>query len=1700
MRLVAPLVVLVVLFSCLPAWAMPPRPDLLQQLYDTNRLDEAKLVLGEEMLKAEPLAAPRAQPLALPETIKVLVLLVDFSDVKADTIIHGRQWFQRMLFDPTNPQSLTSYFMANSYGQLDVTGEVYGWFRAKQKLSYYADGQRGMGNYPKNAEGMIEDAVGVADPYVDFSRFDVQPPDGVVDYLLVVHAGQGYEWTLNSNDIHSHAGTIRGKLADGVKVTSYATEPEDGRVGTFAHEMGHLLGLPDLYDVTLNSYGLGMWSLMSYGSWGGGDGSLPVGLDAWSKAHLGFLSPVALSKNAAGLAIPCVEDEPYALRLWSEGASGSEYFLVENRQAKSYDSYLANFGEGLLVYHIDERYSDNSGQTGHLVYLEQADGKFDLDKQRFFGFGSDRGDPFPGSTGARVFSWWTTPNSRSNEVEPTEVSIRNISDPAGTMTADIEVASPVIIFDTYLVDDQLGDKDGEPDPGEDITLEIRLKNQGISCSGVTAEIHSSDPYVIISEPTATLDSLAGHGLSPYLSFKMKIVEGVPQPHNADFVISVTGTSEAGAYASDDAFVLAVPLRRLDGWPQATASVIYSSPAVADLDKDGSKEIMLGSYDGWLHAWRTDGTVLPGWPAFMGARTTSKPAICDIDMDGSLDVVVGSQDGRVHVFDRYARELPGWPQATGGPVVSSPLLADIDDDGLVEIICGSKDGKVYAWNGDGTMVKGWPFAIKGREVWMSAAAADFDGDNVPEVVVGAYGSQLYVLHGDGTPLPGWPIFFGYGCGDGSPAIADFDGDGALEIAISGLLSNSVYLVGGDAKVKPGWPKWAYNCAALSSPIPADLDNDGLPEIAVSTSCGTVVAWNGDGSTCDALDVATHELIQYCEPVFADLDGNGQVECFVGTGTDPTSHVYAFGGEGKLVGFPVEVEGSVWATPAIADLDNDGYDEMVAATTAGQVYVWRFVGAKTAGRSEWSQSRGDLWNTGLYGFKPLDNIPLADLAITAGDISFQPAKPKQGDDVAIVIHALNIGHASADSFKVSVYQDDMLDSLLIGSMTVASLGAKRDTTLTFKWKVPGGEPTRLVWVSLDPEGRVSERFEMNNTAEQRFYLAVADLGTRITDVEPLPATIGDSLSVSAVVSNTGEDVARNFEVVFSDSMAGVRHSFATVAVDSLAPGREAHVAARYGVGEFTSDFVTLSCEANPDRSVLEYYLSNNRAQFAVSSGIQGQLLDRPVAGGAEGVKLSRTALVAEASVCACLAVVRRAEPHDTVFQTTGSHPDISRNTIVYASGGDIAGFDVKSGLPFLVSAGADYESEPAVWGDNIVWVAEGPESASVVLRRGSQPPEAIRTIADGTISNPDISAAAVVWEEHRQGGSRIWCYDLATGSLQAAAPSDDDQLNPAVSGRTVVWEERGRDGGDIYATTLDSHTRIPVAERDGYQRYPAISGDVVVWQDSRNGNWDIYGRSLARGDEFPVSRQIDDQVLPAISESTVVWIDHRSSERHVMGLVFGGKPKAAEVRQLAALSQDARIRIDMKIDELEDGVAYKLYRFSDNKPMPADREGNVQEQFRLQGDSIHTFQDSMVAERRTYYYTLGVIDGYGDETFFGPASAQAYRRSPKQFLVGDPYPNPFRHGVDIAFGLPRRVERGDDVTWPDPSTETTPVEVKIYSVTGGLVRTLRKSVMVPGYYHLGWDGTNENGAEVSPGVYFVTISAGHSLGTKKVVLAR
>jgi len=457
------------------AWGVSPSPELLakakhdpaasarvaaaRKAEASGRIDAPSV--DRIIVTKNALGAPSVRVMRTPAAqgqLKSLAILVQFPDRLAQT---PASYFDSLLFgDGWGPASLRGFYKEISYGKLlfstaDMPSST-GWVTLPHNAAYYAGTNNGMGSYPNNAAKMVEDALPLIDAAgVDFSAYDNDHDDAhTVDNLIVIHAGEGAEGgTDATGTIWSHKTQLPVPLTlDGVTIDSFSTEPEfattagkpaSQTVGIFAHEVGHILGLRDLYD-TLNEgpSGIGEWSLMSSGNWLGPDGaagSSPSRLDAWSASELGWLTPTVIASAPEVRELPAVEasESGTAYRIDARGSGGSEYFLVENRQRIGTDSYLP--GAGALVWHIDTGvWSDNDDPAHKLVALEEADGRRDLD-EGWYNRG-DASDPFPGTSDNRAFSWGTVPNSKTYGHRDSGVYLDRISDSGPTMTARMGLA------------------------------------------------------------------------------------------------------------------------------------------------------------------------------------------------------------------------------------------------------------------------------------------------------------------------------------------------------------------------------------------------------------------------------------------------------------------------------------------------------------------------------------------------------------------------------------------------------------------------------------------------------------------------------------------------------------------------------------------------------------------------------------------------------------------------------------------------------------------------------------------------------------------------------------------------------------------------------------------------------------------------------------------------------------------------------------------------------------------------------------------------------------------------------------------------------------------------------------------------------------------------------------------------------------
>jgi M6 family metalloprotease-like protein len=386
--------------------------------------------------------------------------------------------------DAAPPYSIHTYYRELSNDSLQVNGTVFDWTRVSGLDTYYEAACNGLCASAPIAE-LIRELVQSEDAAVDFGQFDNDGPDGipnsgdddgVVDAIVIMHPEVdgacknsnpasvsnvwAHRWSYAARTGSMLATNDASNAAPGgfIKVNDYIIQGGQGgdggctdwqpqAMGVVAHETGHLLGLPDLYDVNGSTAGIGFWGLMGSGNWN--VASRPAHMSAWSRAELGWITEVLIPTDTT-LDLGPIEtaDTAYVVPI----GGTTEYFLLENRQRLGSDSALK--APGLLIWHVDsalvaQRWFSNNlnGAMPHGVALHQADGLNQMDQGSTSPYRGDDGDPYPGSTGNHTFASGTNPSSARNDGTPTYIAFDQIGQQAGSprMVARIAVRYPSLV-------------------------------------------------------------------------------------------------------------------------------------------------------------------------------------------------------------------------------------------------------------------------------------------------------------------------------------------------------------------------------------------------------------------------------------------------------------------------------------------------------------------------------------------------------------------------------------------------------------------------------------------------------------------------------------------------------------------------------------------------------------------------------------------------------------------------------------------------------------------------------------------------------------------------------------------------------------------------------------------------------------------------------------------------------------------------------------------------------------------------------------------------------------------------------------------------------------------------------------------------------------------------------------------------------
>ena len=575
---------------------------------------------------------------------------------------------------------------------------------------------------------------------------------------------------------------------------------------------------------------------------------------------------------------------------------------------------------------------------------------------------------------------------------------------------------PLVADPTFTIDDDnsggtSGNGNGILDGGETADVHIPLRNNGGSTApSVTATLSTTDPYVTIVTPTLNYGAIAsGAMVNPSSGFRLSTPYSIPDQREIPFRLTVL---DGAGHSRIENLQITVHGPEIEHFRHTVLDVGGNSNGVPDPGETVSYYLVLRNtgtgiapgvtvklrnYDGLapvLDSTATFGDIAPATDVSGDAVTfhlNSSAAKLELRISDAygllstqtLDMgipVVPLQPAAVGSATSIALQwqLSSSPDllgynvyratASGGPYsrvnpVPTGRTAYYNDEGLNPLTpyfykvsavdsSGNESGMSAISSASTNPPTHAIFPIPMGQTTPSSVAIEHVYSGYPQDIF-AGADVLYAWHPDGSS----PVDAdGQGTTSGDftklgkyyaagPSIADLDGDGIPEIIAPTWTDTSLYVFTPAGALKPGWPVHFHD-PIWSSVAVGDLNNDGQLEMAfgsngynfyVMKANGT--EWlNGDGNPATTgIFKVLGQPYNYGTPAIADLNGDGYPEIIYGS-TDGNLYVWDRFGN-NLPGFPVNLGAGITASVAVGPLDGPGDTqlEMVVPTTGNQMYV-------------------------------------------------------------------------------------------------------------------------------------------------------------------------------------------------------------------------------------------------------------------------------------------------------------------------------------------------------------------------------------------------------------------------------------------------------------------------------------------------------------------------------------------------------------------------------------------------------------------------------------------------------------------------------------------------------------------------------------------------------------------------------------------
>ncbi len=631
------------------------------------------------------------------------------------------EWAQG-IFDMERPGSFSHFFAEMSFNQLRIDGEgIPQQYTARQEAAaYVADKPTQRGQF-----GVFSlEILMQADMDVDFSAFDNDGPDGIpnsgdddgaVDLLFIVLPTMPANFLLgNATGVATIGLTApfisndNGANGEPIRILSHHSSILLGRnygetVSTMAHEYGHHLGLPDLFNTAFlrsalpgtekpsgpenDSAGIGNWGLMGWGTLGWNRNDGPNSFSAWSRLELGWaqvLEPEQVN-TVLSLAPVALNGQVYRIPI-----GGGESFLLENRRrsASYYDRNIP--AEGLLIWHIfasgnlvvdlecaDGRWQDAGFPAGQLADPLNGGDNLDFwahDSDYALAHNGNFGDATDVFDGVRFSAFTPQTNPRSTSYQggsDTEVAVEDIHYENDRVVAQVRTAParPRLEQLTVVNEFENGLVVGSP-----IYFSFRLVNQGgVELRDLETRIVTDDPWVEVLHEGPLGALAAGEALHTRnleeLRPRFLLSTELTEPHTAEVTLEIRSGEQL--LLAESVLVRVLPFVRLSGQvtdPEGRPAAGVEIEAFGA----GSSEITLTDEEGFYEFELPGGrySISPTQRSFQ-RLVLDEDKVLDFSLPGTFQVRgVVKGDTR----ELWEGEMVFYPLEDGLPLVNSTALS------------------------------------------------------------------------------------------------------------------------------------------------------------------------------------------------------------------------------------------------------------------------------------------------------------------------------------------------------------------------------------------------------------------------------------------------------------------------------------------------------------------------------------------------------------------------------------------------------------------------------------------------------------------------------------------------------------------------------------------------------------------------------------------------------------------------------------------------------------------------------------------------------------------------------------------------------------------------------------------------------------------------------------------------------------------